>query len=226
MGPFGVLEVEPIVQVGDKTRMDYSKSYPSKEISFYEISFDGTLYFETSGGSFDCQFDTNEEKTVYLRITDLDDIKTVSTKKIKVLSKEEDALFSDDSDLTAHEPDILKYVAQGRNSFLNIHREAQLRILETLDQDGYTTFDGKKITKEAFVDKTEVRSWSKFLTLQLIFEGLSNAIDDIFSQKAKKYESDAYRAKNRAYLRYDFNKDGELTTGETLVFSSIDLVRR
>lgn len=226
MGPFGVLEVEPIVQVGDKTRMDYSKSYPRDEITDFEISFDGLSYLKVSGGFFDYQFDSPGTKTIYLKITDKQDGETVATKEIKVLSKEEDALFSGDSDLTAHEPDILKYVPQGRNSFLNVHREAQNRILETLDQEGYATVDGMKITKEAFIDKSEVRAWSKFLTLKLIFEGLSNAVDDVFSQKALKYSSDAIRSKDRVYLRYDFNKDGKLSLNEAENYSSVDIVRR
>ena len=70
----------------------------------------------------------------------------------------------------------------------------------------------------------EVNDWSKFLTLKMIFEGLSNATDDIFHEKASRYAEMAFQASNRAQLRLD--KDGDSVAEPAIDLMSGSLIRR
>ena len=134
----------------------------------------------------------------------------------KVFSVEGDALFSNDSDLQQHEPDILDWVKPGRNSFLNAHRASQKKILDWIDQNGYTTATGKKITKWLLLDIEEVRLWSVYMTLHHLFMGFQNAESDVFKEKADYYEKLMINARNKVVLKIDYNEDGEEQAGETI----------
>jgi hypothetical protein len=129
------------------------------------------------------------------------------TKYVNVFSVAGDNLFSDDTDLTKHEPDILKWIPDGRSSFMNVHRRSQELILAWLDEKGYTDVYGDKFDKFDLVDIEEVKQWSVFMTLRLIFEGISNAIDDIFAEKAKRYLVLEESARNRAIIRIDTDNE-------------------
>jgi hypothetical protein len=64
------------------------------------------------------------------------------------------------------------------------------------------------------------------MSLRLIFQGLSNAIDDIFDRKSKLYELNEQAARQRVILRIDTNKDGQLEDTEGLSIYSGSLFRR
>jgi hypothetical protein len=70
--------------------------------------------------------------------------------------------------------------------------------------------DGSRYTAADLIDIQDFKEWSKYLTLQIIFESLSNAVDDVFSRKAEKYSSMATKAKNRGVLRLDYNDNDEI----------------
>jgi len=153
------------------------------------------------------------------------DTSTVS-EYIKVFSVLGDRLFSNDTDLTAHEPDVLRYVPEGHATFNNIHRRAQDLILRFLDDKGYVDINGEKFQKAALVDLTEVQNWSTMITLRLIFEGLSNAVDDVFSQKAQKYKELELVASQKTVIRLDVDGDEVIDIGEQEAIGSGTLVRR
>lgn len=232
---FPVLEIEDIVQVGDQTRLNAVKSFVSKDeesISKVEISpDDGTTWIDVTGDSekdwfLDWQFDgITRDQNVKVRVT-TDGAPTEITKIIKVISVDDDKLFSVDTDLIALEPDILKYVALGRASFLNVHRMAQTKILESLDESGVTDVDCHKPTKASVVDVSEVRAWSRDLVLHLIFKSLINSVDDVFVAKSAYYAKEVGIRKGRAITRLDLNNDGELECDEGVSSMSMDLVRR
>jgi hypothetical protein len=144
----------------------------------------------------------------------------------KVYTEAGDYLFSNDGDLTAHEPDIMKWVGDGRASFKNVHRRSQKLIIAWLDEKGYVNTYGKKYTKHDIIDLEEVRQWSIFMTLRLIFQGLSNAIDDVFDRKAKMYELNEQSARQRVILRLDSNSDGQVDEVEGVSIYSGSLFRR
>lgn len=144
----------------------------------------------------------------------------------KVYSESGDYLFSNDGDLTSHEPDLMKWVTDGRSSFKNVHRRSQKLIVAWLDEKGYVNVYGDKYTKRDIVDIEEVKQWSTFMTLRLIFQGLSNAIDDVFDRKSKTYELNEQAARQRVILRLDSNKDGVVNEVEGVSIYSGSLFRR
>lgn len=210
---FPVIKLEDIVQVGDQTRLDARKSYTTPDeasITLIEIEPDTALGFLdiTSSQYLDYQYSTDGTKTISLRVTTDGSPETV-TKTLEITTEADDKLFSSDEELTSHEPDILEYVRAGRNSFLNVHRTAQDRILTWLDEKRITDTNGDRLTKANIIDIEEVNDWSKFMVLRMIFEGLSNSIDDIFSAKSQRYRELEAIARNRSQLRLDKDGDGE-----------------
>ena len=84
---------------------------------------------------------------------------------------------------------------------------------------------GNKLTQDAIIDVSEVKLWSTYLTLTIIFEGISNAVDDVFMQKAIKYKSAALEARDKAFIRLDLNGDGIQEKGEALSMYNVHMIR-
>jgi hypothetical protein len=233
MAIFGVLDVESVVQVDDQTRLSGVKSFLSKDnaaITLVEIEPEAGSGFITVTGtsSKDWFLDwsySGVSRTVVasLRITAGSTL--TFTKSISVVTAADDKLFSADVDLIELEPDLLNYVPRGRSSYLNVHRAAQKKIMDWLNESGVVDVSGNKLTKADVVDLDEVRAWSRDLTLSLIFKGLQNAVDDVFSDKAKYYESQAANRQNRARLRLDLNNDGSISLADSVNMTSRDLIR-
>jgi hypothetical protein len=234
MAVFANIDLEPIVQVDDKTRIDATKSFQAKGASGALETVE--IEPETGAGLIDVTGSTNKDwfldwqyaspgtKTVTVVITEDGNANTF-TKDIEVLSEADDALFSKDTDLINLEPEILNYVRPGRSSFLDFHRSAQIRIVDSLNAQGYATSEGARLTKEDIAGE-DVKEWSKFLTLALIFEDNSNAIDDIFAEKAKRYMQKAEGARQRLVIRYDVDQDGETENTEGALQFQGKLTRR
>ncbi len=149
------------------------------------------------------------------------------SKLIKLFSVAGDKLFSADEDLTAKEPEILNWVSPGRNTFKDVHRRAQKDILADLDEKGYVDINDKPYTKASIVNIEEVNQWATFMSLRMIFESIHNSKDDVFRDKAKIYESQEIKSRNRMILRLDVDGDGKVDTNEGLhSFSSGRLTRR
>lgn len=227
---FPNIEIEKTVQTNDKTRLDARKTFVTPDeaaISLLEIEPESGSGFitVTSAKFLDWEYASTGDKTVTVRLT-TDGSPVTKSKTITVVDEATDALFSSDAELVGHEPDILKYVRAGRSTFLDVHRAAQDRILGWLDEHKIWDTDGERLTKEAVVKVDEVNDWSKFLTLQLIFEGLSNDTDDIFSEKSKRYARLVEEARNRSVIRLDRNGDAAADINEAVEMRSARLVRR
>lgn len=226
---FPTLELEQVLQVDDRTRLNASKSYTTPDesaITLVEIEPEAGSGFVnvTSDKFLDWQYSTDGSKLVTVRIT-TDGSPVTFSKTLAVLSVADDKLFSSDSELLPYEPNLLDWVREGRNSFLDIHRAAQDRILSWLDENRIWDSERNRLTKDNITDLDEVNDWSKFMTLRLIFEGLSNAIDDIFHQKALRYMEMESKARNRAALRLDRDNDGNTDQIKTDL-RSVGLYRR
>lgn len=211
---FPVLKLENIVQVDDQTRLDATKLYTTPDesaVTLVEIEPEaGSGFIDVTNDLYlDYQYSTDGDKSVCLRVT-TDGSPETLIKTLSITSVADDKLFSSDEELTSHEPDILEYIKPGRNSFLNIHRNAQDRIVTWLDEHRITDTDGNRLTKDAIIDIEEVNDWSKFIVLRIIFEGLSNSVDDIFSIKSQKYRELEAIARNRSQIRLDQDGDGEV----------------
>lgn len=136
------------------------------------------------------------------------------THYVQILTPETDYLFSTDQDLLAEEADVMKYPPKGRASFLNVHRKAQQHIVDWLDRNGYRDEDGNKLTKWHLPDRSQVRLWSSYLSLKFIFQGIQNAVDDVFSEKTNEYGGLEVVARNRAVLELGLKKESR-DTGKT-----------
>lgn len=231
---FPNLELESVVQVKDRTRLNGTKTFVSKDeeaITVVEIEPEtGNGYIDVTGTTskdwyLDWEYATDGSKTVSVRVT-TDGAPTVKTYEIEVIDVDDDKLFSNDQDLKTHETDILKWIQPGRNTYLDVHRRAQTLIFSYLDEKGITDQDGNKLTKAAVIDISEVKEWSTFLTLKLIFEGISNSTDDVFRFKAIEYAKKEYEARNRAVFRFDLNGDELLTSSDVTNISSVRAIRR
>lgn len=226
---FPVIELEEIVQVGDKTRLDARKSYITPDeanVTLVEIEPDaGVGYINvTSTKYLDWQYSTDGDKTVSLRVT-TDGSPELLTATLPVITEADDKLFSTDSQLLPYEPNILKWVREGRNSFKDVHRAAQDRILKFLDENKFWDINGNPLTKDDVIDVSEFNDWSKFMVLKFIFEGLSNATDDIFHEKALRYREKEELARNRAIIRVDKDNDGIVESEEFQDLRSIEIIR-
>lgn len=226
---FPVLKLESTLQIDDKTRLDATGSYVTNDeaaITSIEIEpHTGLGFIDVTIDKFlDYQYDTAGEKTVSISIT-TDGLPTVKTKKINVITEASDSLFSTDEMLLPYESNILDWVRDGRITFKDVHREAQVRIVAWLDEHRIWDREGNKLTKAAIVDVSEVRDWSKYWVLKTIFENMSNATDDVFAQKALKYSKLLEEARNRSAIRLDLNGDGVLETAPQEL-RSMTLVRR
>lgn len=222
---FPKLTLEPIVQENDLTRLNGTLSQLTNdeaEVTLVEIDpGDGSGFIDVTPTPatkaslyyLDWSYTTDGTKTVQLRIT-TDGAPVTSSLDLNVITEADDKLFSSDSDLTLHEPGILNWIVDGRNTFKDMHRRSQTLILDYLRREGWRNHDGSLITKDEILDLNEVREWSTFLTLKNIFEGRSNAIKDLFDLKATKYETMMIKARDSVFFAYDFNKDGSLSEAE------------
>lgn len=226
---FPLLRTDETAQVGDKLRLDASKSFiaPSGTITKYEFDpTNGGTYIDAgTTNRMDWKYTVAGAVTAKLRITDNLLATAEITTTLTVVTASADYLFSDDADLFEVEPTIMKYLPDERNSFKYVHRRAQKHILDTYDQRRVWKEDGSKLTKLDLIDITEVSNWSTLLALGYIFQGLSNATDDVFDKKAKHYFKTAYAAEHLA-LRFDFNGDGELDEFENQDMITTGLFRR
>lgn len=228
MAVFGFIENETIVQTNDKTRIDSRKSFTSDSHSITntyikpETSADFIDVHQT--GYLDWQYATAGEKTITLKLT-LNNTDYLFTKTLLVLTPEQDKLFSNDQELVQYENDILKWLPDGRNSFLNIHRQAQYEILDWLDSIRVWKDDGSRLEKQDILITTDVKQLSIFLTLSMIFATLSNQVGDIFEMKSKNYYNKAQGAKNRGRIQADFNNNQVLDKTDSQDLRSFRLVR-
>ena len=230
MSVFPNLDIEAVVQVGDRTRLNAARSISNdstNQIAKIEIqpAADAAWFDVTDLKFLDWEYALDGSMLVTVKVTTDDNLSKSATRMIQVISAADDNLFSDDSDLTAWEPRLFDYLPEGKSSFKSSHREAQTQILDWLDAHEIRGRDRQRLTAAAVVDTKEVREWSKFLTLQIIFEGISNAVDDVFSVKALKYASHAQTASQRASIKLDTNGDGKADESERVQSGSIGVSR-
>ena len=227
---FPNLQLEPIVQVNDRTRLDASKSFVTAD----ESAISSIEVMAASGGDFidvttnqylDWQYSASGVQTVTCRVT-AGAASAQVTASISVVTADSENLFSSDQELKTHEPDILKWVEDGRNSFINIHRKVQTLIMDHLRNEGYVDVNGDPYTQAAVTDVAEVRQWSSRWVLQLIFAGLSNAVDDIFQQKSDDYSLQRQKWESTALLRIDTDGDGVTDNNEGIDTLSTFVGRR
>lgn len=232
---FPYLECDDAVQVNDKLRISGVKSYISKgeaAVTLVRIKPDTADSFITVTGSpisnknwfLDWQYSSAGTKTVTIEIT-TDGAPTTLTKDIVVSTEASDKLFSSDQDLEAIENNVLRYVPEGRNSFKYLHRRAQKEMIGWLNKNGWKKNDGTDVDKSSFVETEQVRFWSTYLTLRLLYKDMSNTPGDVFELKSKLYEKEEHVWREMALLKLDLNGDGVQGTYEGASLTTRNLVR-
>lgn len=241
MAIFGVIEADLIVQENEKIRLDVSKSFITQDeadVTLVEVephTGDGFISVFTTVGAepqenwfLDWIYPSAGSKVISLRIT-TDGAPVVVTKTISAVTVLADALFATDEDLKSVESDVMKYLPAGKSSWSYVHRKVQERILTEIYKSRIFATDGTKLEKTEVLDKAEVREWATFMALAMIYGGIQNASNDVFIEKAKRYEikSHSYEEYSMNVLRLDYNKDTVLNNDtERLDFRSGGLIRR
>lgn len=231
---FPVLEMELLVQEIDKTRLDASKSYAvgTDTITSIEIKpYAAASYIDvTALGYLDWQYtktvpaDATEVFTATVRINGA--LGTTKDQTITVIKESSDLLFSTDAQLRSHEPNIMRFLKDGRATYKDIHRRAQTLILDWLSSQGYTNDLGNRITKDNITLVEELAQWSSAVVLRLIHEGVANAKDDVFMMKAHTYKGLENLYRDKAIVRLDLNADGVTDSNEGLDIRSCVVIRR
>jgi hypothetical protein len=232
MAVFPRLDFEPVVQVDDLTRLDAGKSLVTPDetsITGVEIQPEGSADFiDVSQDRYlDWVYATAGSKTVTVRVSQ-GATQTTKTFTLTTVTEATDALWSTDVNLKEVEPTILGHVPDGRDSFKNIHRAAKRKVIDDLDRRGFfsTEEDYKRLNDANFTVTEDLREWSTYLALSLIFCADSNKPDDDAAVKARAYAAKAAKCGDRAILRMDQDEDGDTDEGEGLQTNNITVVRR
>jgi hypothetical protein len=219
---FPILKSETVVQAKDKIRFLATRSFvtdepspitqveirPELEADFIDITNEVDGYIDPELWFLDWAYLTEGQKVVTLKVTAgaLSEEKSIG---IKVVTEEDDCLFSTDDDLRAKEHDIEKWIPEGYSSWNHIHRQAQKNILDWLDEQRITKNDGSRFDAKDLVDKEQVRRLSVYITLRMIFGSISNQVGDVFEEKRAEYQRLETQAKNaRTWLKLDTTGDG------------------
>lgn len=207
---FPIIKGESIVQVGDKVRFDVSSSFlkNGETLTSLEVRPDGvTFYNVTSSKYLDWLYFSPATTTAVLRMTTSLGQFTANL-TVNVLSAADDKLFSSDNDILQHESDVMRFLPKGYSSFNHVHRSAQSIILDSLMQRGIYNTQNVPLTKDNIYNILEVKHWSKYLVLQMIYSNVQNEVNDVFAQKATQYRELTERAAQRAFLTLDKDEDG------------------
>lgn len=234
---YPVVEVDNITQVGEIVRINAIKSFKTPDelaLTAVKIQPSASDLFYSVGELTDAQtwildwvYETAGTKTITIRLEIGATIKDITTSLVVKTSTEE-KLFCKDVDLIPHEQDIMKWVPAGRSTWNFIFRRAQQRIMNEIDKQRIFDIDGNKLTLDAVMDVSELKDWSIYMSLAMIFQGLSNQKDDVFMDKAIMYEKKQfeYMQFTMNMLRLDYNKDGVMTKADNIGFRSTGVFKR
>ena len=227
---FGIIKSDEKVFVGDKINFDFSKSFVTPEEVLatvnHEASFDAGLTWinVTASKNIDYVFVSAGTKTVSLRITTQSG-NSVFTKQVAALDLTAQQLFSTDSDLYRFEPEIDKLLPKKWTSWNLVHLEAQKYFIDWLDEKRIFNEQKEKYTVADLTDRDQVRQFSIFKTLELIYSGTFNQTGDIYSTKRDKYRELANEKLAKSTLSLDYNKNGTADEGERTDLHSVGVIR-
>lgn len=231
---FPKIKVDSLSQINDGVRIDARQTIfrSLEDVKNIEISpnRDGvddidfvSVYEEGRIDKWFLDWSYNEAGDYFptVRVTLTDDSQKTIQKPITIITPLADALFSNDDDIIQSEPDIYRYLPEGRTSYNFMHREAQRRILAHLDEQRIWKSNGERYVKTDVFDKEEFVHWSRFMVLEIIFQAKIVSSDDFFAVKAADYALLKKQAANRATLR--LSEDG-VKAAETKYDKSLTMV--
>ncbi len=204
-----------LVQVNDKVRIDVSNSfYNQDQITDITIQPDPSTspisVFSDYNDKWFIDWAYSTEGTKLISVSATDGTSTVSQSfEIKIVTIEEDNLYSNDSELFNIETELKRYLPVGKSSFNYAHREAQERILMHLDRRRIWNDDGSALVKTQ-LKRDDVFKWSLYETASIIYTDLYVSGGDKFADKAKDYMTLRDYEKERSALRIDRDNSGEI----------------
>lgn len=212
---FPQVRADIFAQIGEQVRISGAQTLlPDFTGAVIEIQPHTDLGFQTIVATrtdeifLDWVFTSAGPKNYTLRITK--DMATYTALgSVLVLTALDDNLFSTDSDILSSEPDLLRYLPEGRSNYNYVHREAQKRIVAFLDEQRIWKDDHTRYTVADIKDLEEFKHWSRFMALMIIFESLIVTNGDVFEEKMRRYADLMASARKRATLRLDQNTQGE-----------------
>lgn len=148
---------------------------------------------------------------------------TSKTYQVPVVTLESLNLFSNDSDLSELEHDIMSYLPMEKSSFNTFHYAAQKHILDELKKENIRRSNGTMFTAADIADIEEVRRWSIHMTLSLIFGSMINEKDDIYLAKSEDYFKRAISLSSVASLKL---KDSTTSSTEEIILNRTSGVLR
>ena len=232
MARFGIIKSDDKVFTGDKIRFDFRQSFvtPDEQLATptsHEASFDGGLnWIDVTKDKFvDFIYSTAGTKTVQLRITTQTGNDIVS-KTVTALDLTAQKLFSNDSDLYQYEPEIDSLLPKKWSSWNMIHLEAQKFFIDWLDEKRIFNEQKEKYQVSDLLDRDQVRQFSIFKVLELIYSGENNVAGDLYQLKRDKYRELCNEKLAKSQISLDFNKNGVADLGERTDLFSVELIRQ
>ena len=216
MALFPELKTDPVIQINDRVRLDASLSFSNAGDTITQVEIEAESgvsgYVDVTNADptqwfLDWKYSgASRQIQANCRLNGTD----IFSFDIQIFTAQDDYLFSEDKDILTIESELLKFLPQGRSSYLFQHRKARDLILDDFNIQGVSDSEGNALTKEDFVNLNEVREWAAFKTLSIIYFDLSNSVDDVFARKAEMYKNRAFKSKDRAFVRVDRNNDGSI----------------
>lgn len=135
-------------------------------------------------------------------------------------------VFSSDSDLLEDRPTIMSHLGELK-SFIGFHQSSRNDIVQQFNSNLNFKYNGEFSRIEPFdlLEISEVKDAAKYLTLQKIFDWLSDNVDDKYSQLASQYETKFGRSFNSAFITIDKNDNGKADNNEKITVDYTRIVR-
>lgn len=143
-------------------------------------------------------------------------------------------VFADDQDLKTVVPNILssnKFLATGQTSHILAHVAARDAIVQDLRNNGKFKVDLntgrlKDFNEFDLLKISQFREAAKFKALVVIFEDLSDATNDFYSNRAVKFEREYNKSMEMVFANIDLDNDGLQDSFEELAPNNPMVVRR
>lgn len=233
---FPQIKTDLVVQINDMFRISAAKSFATAgeevtEVNIYPDSVGQPLVvFDVYEVDQDCwlldwAYETAGEYVIKLEIKTALDTKEI-THNITAMTEEEDNLLSNDQEIESYENELKRYIPEGRNSWKYIHRKAQEEILDYLYRNGKLNPDYTAITKDQLKPESRLMKWATFEAMLLIYQDLKTSNAEAFNEKLSDYSIKRNEARKRYLIKYDEDRDGQITDEDQPTYSRPTFFRR
>lgn len=216
---FPKADLEQLVQIYDKYRIDASGSFNTSDEAITELNIypdygnQPTLVYDKSAESEDCwhidwAYKTAGDYTVRVEIKTASYTESVDY-TVTAISEADDMLFSSDAKIYTFESELRRFLPSGKNSWKYIHRQAQTEILDYMYRNGILNPDNTKIEKDQLIGDS-LEEWAVMEAILLIFQDLKTSNSEAFNEKIADYSQKRAAARKRYLIEYDSNKDGNV----------------